>query len=80
MSTVTIPPLIDPAIMPAVGTPEPGGLSWHETMALLKAVMSKRLVVGCDVVELCPIPGLVAPTFLAARLVYKLIGYRFFVR
>lgn len=69
---------LDPAIMPAVGTPEPGGLTWHETLALLKLVMTRRRVVACDVVELCPLPGLAAPNFLAARLVYKLIGYRFF--
>ncbi|HEY3381373.1 MAG TPA: agmatinase [Vicinamibacterales bacterium] len=68
---------LDPAIMPAVGTPEPGGLSWHETTALLKAVMSKRLVVGCDVVELCPLPGMVAPNFLCAKLIYKMLSYRF---
>jgi agmatinase len=70
---------IDPAVMPAVGTPEPGGLSWRELLTLLKLVMSRRTVVAADVVELCPIPGFVAPNFLAARLVYKLIGYRFFV-
>ena len=69
---------IDPAVMPAVGTPEPGGLSWRELLTLLKLVMSSRTVVAADVVELCPIPGFVAPNFLAARLVYKLIGYRFF--
>jgi len=71
---------IDPAIMPAVGTPEPGGLSWRETLTLLKLVMTKKTVVAADVVELCPIPGFVAPNFLAARLVYKLIGYRFCLR
>jgi len=69
---------IDPAVMPAVGTPEPGGVSWRELLTLLKLVMSRRTVVAADVVELCPIPGFVAPNFLAARLVYKLIGYRFF--
>jgi agmatinase len=69
---------LDPAVMPAVGTPEPGGLSWKELLTLLKLVMTQRTVVAADVVELCPIPGLVAPNFLAARLVYKLIGYRFF--
>lgn len=68
---------LDPAVMPAVGTPEPGGLSWRELLTLLKLVMSRRTVVAADVVELCPIPGFVAPNFLAARLVYKLIGYRF---
>jgi agmatinase len=71
---------IDPAVMPAVGTPEPGGLSWRELLALMKTVMAKKTVVAADVVELCPIPGFVAPNFLAARLVYKLIGYRFYAR
>jgi agmatinase len=71
---------LDPAIMPAVGTPEPGGLSWRELMALTRKVMRERTVVACDVVELCPLPGLLGPNFLAARLVYKLIGYKFFGR
>ncbi|MBI4552396.1 MAG: agmatinase [Candidatus Latescibacteria bacterium] len=69
---------LDPSIMPAVGTPEPGGLDWYQTIALLRQVCSRRRVVGFDVVELCPIPGLHAPDFLAARLVYKLIGYIYF--
>jgi agmatinase len=68
---------LDPAIMPAVGTPEPGGLSWYETLALLRRVIESRRVVGCDVVELCPIPGNVAPNFLCAKLVYKILSYRF---
>ncbi len=68
---------LDPAIMPAVGTPEPGGLGWAEVLALLRRVMASREVVACDLVELCPIPGVVAPTFLAARLLYKLLTYRF---
>ena len=68
---------LDPAIMPAVGTPEPGGLSWHETTALLRAVMSRRHVVGCDLVELCPLPGLVGPNFLCAKLIHKILSYRF---
>jgi len=71
---------LDPAIMPAVGTPEPGGLSWRELLTLLKLVMARRTVVACDVVELCPLAGVVAPNFLAARLVYKLVGYRFAAR
>jgi agmatinase len=66
---------LDSGIMPAVGTPEPGGLSWHELLALVRRVFERRQVVGCDVVELCPIPGMVAPNLLVARLVYKLIGY-----
>jgi len=68
---------MDPAIMPAVGTPEPGGLSWYEMLSLLRSVISNRHVVGCDVVELCPIPGMVAPNFLCAKLIYKILTYRF---
>jgi agmatinase len=67
----------DPAIMPATGTPEPGGLSWHEALALLRAVIAKRTVVGCDIVELSPMPGNVAPNFLCAKLIYKILSYRF---
>lgn len=68
---------LDPGTMPAVGTPEPGGLSWRELTALLRRTFERKTVAACDVVELCPIPGLVAPNFLAARLVYKLLTYRF---
>jgi agmatinase len=68
---------LDPAIMPATGTPEPGGLSWYETLALLRATIDRRTLVACDVVELSPIPGLLAPNFLCAKLVYKILGYRF---
>jgi agmatinase len=67
----------DPGIMPATGTPEPGGLSWYEAIGLLRAVFERRTVVGCDVVELSPMPPLVAPNFLCAKLVYKMLGYRF---
>ncbi|MGB8657152.1 MAG: agmatinase [Candidatus Zixiibacteriota bacterium] len=67
--------VLDPSIMPAVGTPEPGGLLWYETLDFLKELVRLRNVVGFDVVELCPIPGLVAPDFLAAKLIYKIIGY-----
>jgi len=70
----------DPAIMPAVGTPEPGGFHWHETLQFLRLLFEERNVVACDVVELAPIDGLVHPDFLAAKLVYKLIAYRFFAR
>lgn len=68
---------LDPSVMPAVGTPEPGGLSWYELLGLLRATFTRRRVVGCDLVELAPIPGLAAPNFLCAKLVYKLITYRF---
>ncbi len=68
---------MDPAIMPATGTPEPGGLSWYEILALLKATIAKHHVVACDVVELSPIPGLIAPNFLCSKLIYKILSYRF---
>jgi agmatinase len=67
----------DPAIMPATGTPEPGGLSWYEMLEILRRVIEARTVVGCDVVELAPQPGNVAPTFMCAKLIYKILSYRF---
>jgi len=67
----------DPAIMPATGTPEPGGLSWYEALKLLRRVIERRTVVGCDLVELAPMGGNVAPNFLCAKLVYKILSYRF---
>ncbi len=63
--------------MPATGTPEPGGLTWYEGLALLRRVIERRNVVGCDIVELSPMPGNVAPNFLCAKLVYKILSYRF---
>ena len=68
---------MDPAIMPATGTPEPGGLSWYELLSLLRAVISARTVVGCDIVELSPLPGVAAPNFLCAKLIYKILTYQF---
>jgi agmatinase len=67
----------DPAIMPATGTPEPGGLSWHEGLRLLRKVIERRHVVGCDIVELAPMAGNVGPNFLCAKLIYKILSYRF---
>jgi len=66
---------LDTSIMASTGTPEPGGLGWYEVLKLIKEVAGKRRIIGADVVELDPIPGLVAPDFLAAKLVYKIIGY-----
>jgi agmatinase len=65
---------LDPSILPATGTPEPGGLDWYEAVDLLAAVAARRRIVGCDVVELAPLPGHVASDFLAARLTYRMIG------
>jgi agmatinase len=71
---------IEPGLMPAVGTPEPGGLAWRELTTLLRRTFERKTVVACDVVELCPIPGMASPNFVAARLVYKLLTYRFGLR
>ncbi len=65
----------DPSLMPSTGTPEPGGGTWHQALALLRRVFAERRVVGADVVEFAPVPGLAAPDFTAAKLVYKMIGY-----
>lgn len=70
----------DPAIMPSTGTPEPGGLLWNETLDLLKAVYRKYNVVGFDLVELAPIENLHGPDFLAAKLYYKLLSYKFHLK
>jgi len=67
--------VLDPSLMPSVGSPEPGGLDWYETLELLRLLAEKSRVIGFDVVELCPIEGLIAPNFMAAKLVYKFIGY-----
>ena len=68
---------IDPAEMPAVGTPEPGGLHWYQLLDMLRELFQRTTVVGMDVVELCPMAGQTRADFLAAKLVYKMIGYRF---
>ena len=67
----------DPSLVPSTGTPEPGGAGWYETLRFLRRVLREREVVAVDVVELAPIPGLHAPDFLVAKLVYKLISYAF---
>lgn len=67
----------DPSLVPSTGTPEPGGGAWYPTLRFLRRVFAERTVLACDVVELAPVPGLHAPDFLVAKLVYKLIGYRF---
>ena len=67
----------DPSIVPSVGTPEPGGLGYYQVLRFLKKVCEKRNVVGFDVVELCPNEKDISSDFTAARLVYKLIGYKF---
>ena len=68
--------VFDPSIMPSTGTPEPGGLGWYDVLDLLESVSAKTNIVGFDVVELCPSKN-VAPDFLAAKLVYKLLSLIF---
>lgn len=68
---------LDPSIMPATGTPEPGGLTWEQVTGLLRVVARRRTIVGMDVVELLPTPGLHAADFLAAKLIYRTLGYIF---
>lgn len=67
--------VFDPSIMPSTGTPEPGGVFWKDILALLREVSRKCRIRGFDVVELAPIPGIVAPDFMAAKLIYRLMGY-----
>lgn len=67
--------VLDPAFMPSTGTPEPGGISWRDMLKLIRGVAKKCRIRGFDVVELSPIPGHVAPDFLAAKLIYRIMGY-----
>jgi agmatinase len=69
--------VFDPSIMPSTGTPEPGGLLWYDVLRLLKTVSDKKDIVGFDVVELCPDERNKAPDFLAAKLIYKMLSYKF---
>jgi agmatinase len=67
----------DPSIIPGTGTPEPGGLSYYDVFNLVKKVITKRNLVGMDVVELAPIPGHRASQFLATKLIYQILSQRF---
>jgi len=67
--------VFDPSIMPATGTPEPGGLYWKDVLHLLKLISTSCNIRGFDVVELAPLPGIVAPDFMTAKLIYRLMGY-----
>ena len=68
---------MDPAYIPATGTPEPGGLNYNQILDLFRELTKKKNVVGADFVELAPIPGFHAPDFTVARMIYKLLGYQF---
>ncbi|QUS60040.1 agmatinase [Synechocystis sp. PCC 7339] len=65
----------DPGFMPGVGTPEPGGLNWYEGLNFFRRLFQTKQVIGCDLMELAPVPGSVVSEFSTAKLAYKLIGY-----
>ena len=67
--------VLDPSIMAAVGTPEPGGMDWYQITALLKSVVDARQIVGFDLVELSPGEGPTACSYTAAKLAYKMMAY-----
>ena len=66
---------LDPGIMPATGTPVPGGISYAQALAILRRTAEVATIVGGDLVELAPLPGLHACDYLAASLAYKLMSY-----
>ncbi|KAA3610750.1 MAG: agmatinase [Calditrichaeota bacterium] len=70
--------VFDPSIMPSTGTPEPGGMDWNTIIQYLAKVFKEKNIVGFDIVELSPIGDLTAPDFLAAKLYYKLLSYKFY--
>jgi agmatinase len=69
--------VFDSGLMPSTGTPEPGGLDWYQIIRLMRAVCEKKEIIGMDVVELAPIPTNKAPDFLVAKLIYKILSYKF---
>lgn len=70
--------VFDSAVMPATGTPEPGGMDWYKVLDILKMVAHNKKIIGADFVELAPIKNFAAPDFTIAKLIYKFIGYVFF--
>jgi agmatinase len=69
--------VFDPGVLPGVGTPEPGGLSYYQVLEILRTVAGRGPVVGLDLVELAPIPGHRVSEFTAARVLYKALGYMY---
>ena len=68
---------LDPSLVPTTGTPEPGGLGWYETLALIRTLAKKRRVIGMDLVEFSKTDNSDAPAFLCSKLVYKSLAYIF---
>jgi agmatinase len=69
--------VFDPAFVPATGTPEPGGLNWYDAVELVKAICSRKNLIGFDVVELCPHESHWGSSFFAAKLIYKILTMKF---
>ena len=69
--------VFDPSLIPSTGTPEPGGPDYSELICFLRDVIRNKNVVGFDVVELCPSPVNRMPDFVAAKIIYQLLSYRF---
>jgi len=69
--------VLDPSIMPAVGTPEPEGIFFENLLEIIKKIAKEKEILGFDVVELSPIPGFFSPNYLAAKLIYKILGIIF---
>jgi agmatinase len=68
---------LDPSLVPATGTPEPGGLTWNDALSLIRTLAARRNVVGMDLVELCGDHASNVSSFVAAKLIYKTLGYIF---
>jgi agmatinase len=71
---------LDSSIMPATGTPEPGGLLWDETLEIIKIAAKNSKMVGADINELSPIKGFNSFNFLVAKLAYKILSYKFYFK
>ncbi|MBU4311413.1 MAG: agmatinase [Candidatus Omnitrophica bacterium] len=69
--------VFDPSIMPSVGNPEPGGMGWYDFLNAAREIIRDKKIAGLDVVELCPIKDMAAPDYMAAKLIYKLLGHIF---
>ncbi|MEI8054731.1 MAG: agmatinase [bacterium] len=69
--------VFDSGLIPSTGTPEPGGLNWYQVISLIRTVCKEKEIVGMDIVELAPTPTNKAPDFLVAKLIYKILSYKF---
>lgn len=72
--------VFDPSVMPSTGTPEPGGLYWYQVLDLIRLLARQRRIVAADIVELCPDPNEKSSDFLAAKLAYKILAYKYFLK